>query len=79
MTGRWKAWKTSAQSEQGSNRNEGFPTLPTAPWESLKRFPHSHSLDDDDSLLRTYEQHNQGTFLSSYRRGHFYRGLTEVK
>ena len=58
MTGLWKAWKTSQESEQGGEGNERFPPLPTAPWKSLTRFPHFHSPDDDDSLLPT--------------RGHFY-------
>jgi hypothetical protein len=59
MTGLWKAWKTSRESEQGGEGNERSPPLPTAPWKSLTRFPHFHSPDDDDTLLRT--------------RGHFYR------
>ncbi len=64
MTGRMESVETSANSEKGSHRNDRFPTLPTVPWKSLKRFPHSHS-PDDDTLLQTYKQQNQG--------GHFYR------
>ncbi len=60
--GEWKAGKTSSEGEQGSNRNERFPTLPTVAWKSLTRFLLSHSPDDDDSVLRT--------------RGDFYWALT---
>ena len=63
MTGRWKAWKTSRESEQGRKGNERFPPLPTAPWKSPTRFLQFHSPDDDDSLLPP--------------RGHFYCLLTE--
>ena len=59
MTGRMESVETPAQSKPSSNaQRRGFPTLPTAPWKSLTRFPHSHSPDDDDFLLST--------------RGHFY-------
>ena len=44
---RGKAWKTSANSAEGSHRNNTFPTLSTVPWKSLARFPHSHNSDDD--------------------------------
>ena len=60
--GKGKAGKTSSEGEQGSNRNERFPTLPTVSWKLRQRFPYFHSPDDDDSLLRT--------------RGHFYWALT---
>ena len=56
-------YKPAANADEGSHRNERFPALPTVPWKSLKRKPHSHSLDDADSLFRTYEQNHQGTFL----------------
>ena len=72
MTGRMESVENLSNSEEGSHLNDRFPTLPTVPWKSLTRFPHSHS-PDDDTFSHTYKQQNQrdisialtpGTFLS---------------
>ena len=63
MTGRMESVENQGEERAGCEpqRNERFPTLPSVPWKSLTRFPHSHSPDDDDSLLQTRKT-----------RGHFY-------
>ena len=72
MTGRMESVENLSNSEEGSHLNDRFPTLPTVPWKSLTRFPHSHS-PDDDTFSHTYKQQYQrdisialtpGTFLS---------------
>jgi hypothetical protein len=52
MTVPWKAWKTKPR----------FSTLPTAPWKSLSRFPHSHSSGDCSYLKNTKKDQNQNAF-----------------
>ena len=47
MTGRMESVENLSEQRRGFARNNRFPTLPTVPWKSLKRFPHSHSPDDD--------------------------------
>ena len=58
MTGRMESVENLSNSEEGSHLNDRFPTLPTVPWKSLTRFPHSHS-PDDDTFSHTYKQQNQ--------------------
>ena len=64
MTGRMESVENLSNSEEGSHLNDRFPTLPTVPWKSLTRFPHSHSPDDD-----TFSHYLQTTIPT----GHFYR------
>ncbi len=76
MTGRMESVENLGEqrrgsAKEGSHRNDRFPTLPTVPWKSLKRFPHSHSPDDDDSLLQTYKQQTQGDISIVLPRGTF--------
>ena len=54
-------------SEEGSHRNERFPSRPSVPWKSLERFPHSHS-PDDGTLSQTYKQQNQGDISTGLRQ-----------
>jgi hypothetical protein len=56
MTVPWKAWKT----------NPRFSTLPTAPWKSLLRFPHSHSPGDESYLSFTAKPEGRGASPLAY-------------
>ena len=71
MTGLWKAWKTSRESEQGGEGNERFPPPSHSPLEIANAIP-----TFPQPRRRRYSHANQGTFLLPYHRGHFYCLLT---
>ena len=71
MTGRMESVETPAQSKPSSNaQRRGFPTLPTAPWKSLRD---SYIPTAPATTIFSYQQ---GGISTGLPRGHFYWALT---
>ena len=71
MTGRMESVENLSEQRRGfaSQRQVSHPSH--RPLEIAKRFPHSHSPDDDDTLLHADKQQNQGDISIALTPGTF--------